>query len=135
MVSHPCYLGKFGRGESVSSSISSYCTEDDQQQEQTSSIRYESCKRTQEEDEFLLMQFQIVWLVLGGWAVLQVRKQKQSSASLFDQRKQRGGSAAASNDKLRSSERDLELTERQKREERMPLTSYMVTTESSLEVV
>jgi len=46
-----------------------------------------SCERTQADEHFLMMQFMISCLVIGGVAVLSVRKQKRVSASLFDQRK------------------------------------------------
>ena len=50
-------------------------------------IVYESCNRTTAEDEFLLIRLEMLCLVLGSIAVLQVRKQKLLTASLFDQRR------------------------------------------------
>jgi hypothetical protein len=48
---------------------------------------YRSCKRTVEDEEFLLVRFQVFCFLTGTIAFMSVRKQKAAAASLFDQRK------------------------------------------------
>lgn len=51
-------------------------------------IVYRSCQRTEEDEEFRLLRFQLFCFMGGIASFVQVRKQKAVSASLFDQRKQ-----------------------------------------------
>jgi len=48
---------------------------------------FQSCDRTADDDEFSVMRFQIVCLLAGVAALVSVKQQKASVASLFDQRK------------------------------------------------
>lgn len=52
---------------------------------------YRSCSRTEADEEFLLIRLQVFCLLMGSFAFLMVRRQKVSSANLFDQRKNYGG--------------------------------------------
>lgn len=47
---------------------------------------YQNCNRTQNDEEFLYIRFQMISLLLGIIAVLHVRKQKLQHTTLFDQR-------------------------------------------------
>jgi hypothetical protein len=51
------------------------------------SIAYRACARTQTEQEFLFLQFQVLCGLLGGLAVYSIRQQKRTVATLFDQRR------------------------------------------------
>eukprot|EP00934_Nitzschia_sp_Nitz4_P005635 Nitzschia sp. Nitz4//scaffold9_size221794//17256//17974//NITZ4_001315-RA/size221794-snap-gene-0.119-mRNA-1//-1//CDS//3329560908//5625//frame0 len=46
-----------------------------------------SCQYTEAEEGFAMVRFQMLCLVFGSLACMAVRRQKRSSASLFDQRK------------------------------------------------
>mmetsp|Transcript_32717 Transcript_32717/g.49308 ORF Transcript_32717/g.49308 Transcript_32717/m.49308 type:complete len:192 (-) Transcript_32717:1773-2348(-) len=50
-------------------------------------VVYRSCKRSREDEVFLMMQLQIFCFLIGSIALVNVRKLKTSSSSLFDQRK------------------------------------------------
>jgi hypothetical protein len=49
-------------------------------------IIYQSCKRTVDEEEFLMVRFQLFCLLTGTIAFVSIRRQKAANASLFDQR-------------------------------------------------
>ena len=48
---------------------------------------YRSCPRTVNDEEFLMVRFQVFCFLTGAIAFMSVRKQKAAAASLFDQRK------------------------------------------------
>lgn len=48
---------------------------------------FKSCKRTVEDDEFLMMRLQVICFLLGSVSLFAVRKLKSTTATLFDQRK------------------------------------------------
>jgi hypothetical protein len=56
---------------------------------------YRSCRRTDEDEEFRLLRFQLFCFMGGIASFVQVRKQKTLSASLFDQRKHQSTATAA----------------------------------------
>jgi hypothetical protein len=49
--------------------------------------RYESCYHTPADEEFRLIQLQVLCLLVGSLSFMSVRRQKRSHATLFDQRK------------------------------------------------
>lgn len=74
----------------------------------------QTCKRTEDDEEFLLIRLQMICVLMGGFAMISVRKQKAASASLFDQRKRQGRPTVAvkakdSSRKLNDSDRNLTL--------------------------
>ena len=50
-------------------------------------MKYESCRRTQADDEFLLVRLQVFCLTVGTLAFASVRKQRVLSANAFDKRR------------------------------------------------
>mmetsp|Transcript_24939 Transcript_24939/g.36871 ORF Transcript_24939/g.36871 Transcript_24939/m.36871 type:complete len:188 (+) Transcript_24939:121-684(+) len=52
-----------------------------------SEVILRSCKRSKEDEVFLMMELQIFCFLIGSIALVNVRKHKSSSSSLFDQRK------------------------------------------------
>jgi hypothetical protein len=48
---------------------------------------FKPCKRTVEDDEFLMMRMQIICFLFGSISLFAVRKLKSTTATLFDQRK------------------------------------------------
>jgi hypothetical protein len=93
---------------------------EDETDEQSSSRKtvYQSCKRTVEDEQFLMLQWQVLWLLTGVFAFASVRKQKILNASLFDQRKDR-------RKKRSTSDHGVELAPKSRigNEETIPLTS------------
>jgi hypothetical protein len=80
---------------------------------------YEPCRRTEADEEFLMVRMQVFCLLIGALAFLSVRRQKAASANLFDQRKQGG---KAGQPKRRTDTVDIELVSR---EEATPLADSM----------
>lgn len=58
---------------------------------------YQSCRRTVDDEEFLLMRFQVFCFLAGTIAFISVRRQKAQHASLFDQR---GSNSRQSNSQI-----------------------------------
>mmetsp|Transcript_21513 Transcript_21513/g.61683 ORF Transcript_21513/g.61683 Transcript_21513/m.61683 type:complete len:127 (-) Transcript_21513:3125-3505(-) len=48
---------------------------------------YRPCNRTIADEEFLMVQMQLVCVLIGLCSILAMQKQKKATASLFDQRK------------------------------------------------
>lgn len=94
-------------------------------------IKYESCKRTAADEEFLLVRFQVFCILLGTFAVVSVRKQKIVSANLFDKRKYQAEEERKDREKERESARGIELGSM---EETVPLAAN-ISNNASLEVV
>jgi hypothetical protein len=92
--------------------------------------KFESCKRTAADDEFLLVRFQVFCILLGAFAVVSVRKQKRLSATLFDQRKLQAEQERKERERERESVHGIELGSM---EETVPLTSNV--SNPSMEVV
>lgn len=63
-------------------------------EDQSTAAVWESCTRTPAEEEFLVVRWQGLWLVIGAWAFVSLRRQKRRHASLFDQRKMAGNTTA-----------------------------------------
>lgn len=57
------------------------------QPDEYAEVVFRSCKRSKEDEGFLMMQLQIFCFLIGSIALVNVRKHKSSSSSLFDQRK------------------------------------------------
>ena len=55
-----------------------------------SKTEYKPCRFTDSDEKFRMLQMQFICLLVGLWSVRNVRRQKMSSASLFDQRRMRG---------------------------------------------
>jgi hypothetical protein len=92
---------------------------------------YESCRRTKEDEEFLLVRLQVIWLLIGAFALISVRRQKRMNATLFDQRKIASQQVKQKLDRPSSLPGHIEMVSR---EETQPLTTS-VDGSSSLEVV
>ena len=52
---------------------------------------YKPCRYTESDEAFRMLQMQLVCLILGIWAIRNVRRFKVTSASLFDQRRMMRG--------------------------------------------
>jgi len=52
--------------------------------------RYQSCTRITVDEQFRLIQFEIVCLLIGMISIVSIKRQKRASASLFDQRRTSG---------------------------------------------
>mmetsp|Transcript_21072 Transcript_21072/g.34876 ORF Transcript_21072/g.34876 Transcript_21072/m.34876 type:complete len:198 (+) Transcript_21072:89-682(+) len=50
-------------------------------------ILFKPCKRTVEDDEFLMMRLQVICFLFGSMSLFAVRKLKNTTSTLFDQRK------------------------------------------------
>mmetsp|Transcript_22453 Transcript_22453/g.53221 ORF Transcript_22453/g.53221 Transcript_22453/m.53221 type:complete len:188 (-) Transcript_22453:204-767(-) len=48
---------------------------------------YRPCNRTIADEEFLMVQMQLICVLIGICSILAIQKQKKATASLFDQRK------------------------------------------------
>ena len=83
-------------------------------------ISYESCQRTQAEDEFAIVRLQVFCLFVGAIAFASVRRQKVLHASLFDRRRLRAKEENAGGTTRTNSTMEVEMTAA--REERVPLT-------------
>jgi hypothetical protein len=92
--------------------------------------KYESCKRTAADDEFLLVRFQVFCVLLGAFAVISVRKQKIVSANLFDKRKYQAEEERKGRERERESAHGIELGSM---EETMPLAANI--SNASLDIV
>jgi hypothetical protein len=51
---------------------------------------YRSCARTKWDEEYLMVRLQVFCLLLGVLSIVSLKKQKVSTATLFDQRKSQG---------------------------------------------
>jgi hypothetical protein len=90
----------------------------------SSNIYYESCQRTMVEEEFLMVRFQVLLLLMGLIAVASVRKQRMAHATLFDQRKLNKSQRQTPTTKFRKScATGLELTHLGDEHEMVPLTT------------
>mmetsp|Transcript_30348 Transcript_30348/g.44908 ORF Transcript_30348/g.44908 Transcript_30348/m.44908 type:complete len:232 (-) Transcript_30348:563-1258(-) len=56
--------------------------------------KYESCLRTNADEQSLMLRYQLIWLVTGFISMLFVRKHKRSNASLFELRSNRRNGGA-----------------------------------------
>ena len=65
---------------------------------------YKSCRRSEAEEQNLVVQLQVFCLLMGVLACISARKQKVANASLFDQRKIAASKAAIGSEKRRSNE-------------------------------
>jgi hypothetical protein len=92
--------------------------------------KYESCKRTSADEEFLLVRFQVFCILLGAFAVISVRKQKIISANLFDKRKYQAEEERKDRERERESAHGIELGST---EETVPLAANA--SNASLDVV
>mmetsp|Transcript_28060 Transcript_28060/g.61562 ORF Transcript_28060/g.61562 Transcript_28060/m.61562 type:complete len:154 (-) Transcript_28060:56-517(-) len=50
---------------------------------------YQPCQRTVADEEFLMVQMQLLCVIFGLFSVLLMQKQKHASISLFDQRREK----------------------------------------------
>lgn len=71
-------------------------------------VRYQSCNRTTADDEFLMVRMQVLCVLIGSFAFATVRRQRQNSATLFDQRKQREAAKAKARQSI-VSKSDVEM--------------------------
>jgi Jumping translocation breakpoint protein (JTB) len=89
----------------------------------SSNIYYESCQRTMVEEEFLMVRFQVLLLLMGLIAVASVRKQRMAHATLFDQRKLSKSQRQTTTKFRKSCATGLELTHLGDEHEMVPLTT------------
>lgn len=85
-----------------------------------------SCKRTKEDDEFLMVRFQVFCVLIGTAAFVSARKQKYVGASLFEQRKLASAAAAEKNKRRSSVHSSTNEIEMAQRSEMVPLTDDAV---------
>lgn len=65
------------------------CVEFEDEEESKGGIEMRSCKHTEADEEFAMIRLQMFCCLIGGMALMSVKRQKRVSASLFDQRKER----------------------------------------------
>ena len=103
-----------------------------EEEEEAESIVYQVCQRTKADDEFLMIQLQMMCLVLGVLSFLSVRRQKSSASSLFDQRQRmrtpnpNGGAIELGTASKTRHEGTTTLSRMNSRdEEKVPLTQHL----------
>lgn len=109
------------------------CSGPQEEPEEGEKPRYKmmSCKHTDFENGVAMFQFQIFCVLIGVLSLGSVKKQKKLSLSMFDRRKQQGGSnnGGSSNgvgSNKRNDEEDIEFTPMTNQQrERVPLVARM----------
>ena len=92
-----------------------------------------SCDRTEEDEQFAVMRFQVLCLLAGAVAFVSVRQQKQSAASLFDQRRLNLQKKRRTSDNPHDVEMTSMLRQQQQQQQQQEETKSLLRTESNVE--
>mmetsp|Transcript_19586 Transcript_19586/g.27707 ORF Transcript_19586/g.27707 Transcript_19586/m.27707 type:complete len:164 (+) Transcript_19586:78-569(+) len=87
----------------------------------SSTKKFRSCKRTEADEEFLMMRLQMFCFLLGFMSLFSAKRQKRIHASLFDQRKAKAKQSPAHR-----------TTSDQRRQQGLSVETEMVSLDSSL---